>query len=665
MRGIQRTAGLIILLVINYFQTAAQTRDTGIQPVGINDFSPIAAMTNNGTDAVVLLDSGSTSLDANARLGFFTCYHRFRRLLIINKRALDYIGGTFSIGYYLDINGGKKNSVVKAFTYNLEKGRVIKTPVEDKDIFMEGPKDDYVKLKFAFPNARAGSIVEYDYTVNRYDDDLQDWYFQQEYPVLKSIYSARIPAFYNFHIVLQNSSYLTSLKRDSVVKTIESLNYYYDSTSVQQVTWTMENIPPMREEPFTSSLDNYIACVKFQLSEEPISPGKSRRVLNNWNVVSNQLLSSPDFGVPIEEPNGFISRQTKKIVAEADPEIRKARLIFEYVRDHYKVGGGDIRISEDLSLKEVFKTGIGNAAEINLLLIAMLRAQKITADPVILATRKNGRTDPEYPVLSNYNYLICRLFVDGKAYYLDAANSTLGFGKVSPDLYNGHARVITKNNFPVYLLPDSIRESTNTYAIVQYDSATKQMNLDWTQNAGYYESADIRSMLKNKSMVSYFKSITDTIAVKRKMDTFSIMNLDNVDEHLTLNYSMNLDLGNDELIYLNPLFNSGLKENPFVSAERNYPVELPYLSDNIYVLNLEIPPGFVVEELPKSAKILLNNTEGSYEYRIQAADNSIQLKSVIILNKATFQAEDYNTLRDFYAAIIKKQNEMVVLKRKN
>ena len=35
------------------------------------------------------------------------------------------------------------------------------------------------------------------------------------------------------------------------------------------------------------------------------------------------------------------------------------------------------------------------------------------------------------------------------------------------------------------------------------------------------------------------------------------------------------------------------------------------------------------------------------------------------MDKAIFEPEDYDTLRDFYAAVIKKQNEMIVFKKKN
>ena len=41
----------------------------------------------------------------------------------------------------------------------------------------------------------------------------------------------------------------------------------------------------------------------------------------------------------------------------------------------------------------------------------------------------------------------------------------------------------------------------------------------------------------------------------------------------------------------------------------------------------------------------------------------IQLRSTVKLNKATFDAEDYESLREFFGYIVKKQSEQIVLKK--
>jgi uncharacterized protein YfkK (UPF0435 family) len=52
-----------------------------------------------------------------------------------------------------------------------------------------------------------------------------------------------------------------------------------------------------------------------------------------------------------------------------------------------------------------------------------------------------------------------------------------------------------------------------------------------------------------------------------------------------------------------------------------------------------------------------------FEYLIANKDGRLQLRSRIVLNKANFDMEDYEALREFYAFIIKKQGEQIVLKK--
>lgn len=124
-----------------------------------------------------------------------------------------------------------------------------------------------------------------------------------------------------------------------------------------------------------------------------------------------------------------------------------------------------------------------------------------------------------------------------------------------------------------------------------------------------------------------------------------------------------MDLGDEDIIYFSPMLTEATRNNPFKSVERNYPVEFPYVQRENYILNMEIPKGYKVDELPKSTRVKLNDNEGMFEYIIRAEGENIQLMSRLILNKATYSPEDYATLRDFYAFIIKKEAEQIVFKK--
>jgi hypothetical protein len=91
---------------------------------------------------------------------------------------------------------------------------------------------------------------------------------------------------------------------------------------------------------------------------------------------------------------------------------------------------------------------------------------------------------------------------------------------------------------------------------------------------------------------------------------------------------------------------------------------MPFVMDETYTLTMDVPDGYVIDELPKSAKVLFNDNEGFFEYLIARNGDNIQMRSRIKFNKAVFKPEDYSTLRDFFGFVVKKQSEQIVFKKK-
>ncbi len=89
-----------------------------------------------------------------------------------------------------------------------------------------------------------------------------------------------------------------------------------------------------------------------------------------------------------------------------------------------------------------------------------------------------------------------------------------------------------------------------------------------------------------------------------------------------------------------------------------------YVLDKTYETDMGIPPCYAIEKLPKSEKFLLNDSEASYEYIISLSGNKIHLKSSLVFTKSIFEPEDYGQIRDFYAGMIKNQNELFVFRKK-
>jgi hypothetical protein len=117
------------------------------------------------------------------------------------------------------------------------------------------------------------------------------------------------------------------------------------------------------------------------------------------------------------------------------------------------------------------------------------------------------------------------------------------------------------------------------------------------QAPGYYESYSLRNRIKEKGQEQLFTDIKKTFISEIEISDTHIDSLDKYEEPLAIKYKFEVKPDKEDIVYLNPMFGEGYKENPFKSAERFYPVEMPYTKDEMYLLQLEIPAGYVVDEL--------------------------------------------------------------------
>jgi hypothetical protein len=641
-------------------------------PVKFGKISPsdftIKQSYDSGANAVVIADVGSSVFEGNMKGWFSLVFKRTRRVKILNKNGFE--AANVKIHLFVDGTSEEKLDDLKAFTYNLENGKVVETKLDAASVFKDKLDKKHFVRKFTFPAVKEGSIVEYAYTVKSdFLFTLQPWTFQDEYPCLWSEYQVDIPYFFNYVTMnfgaaptdVKDNSYPSNFRvtvpggadRDETV----SLN-----GNVNTKRWVVKNIPALKEENFTSSLKNYMASVQFQLASVQFDGQAPHDYMGNWELLSEKMMKSDDFGAAISKNNGWLDDDLKKVTSASSSKLEKAKKIFEYVRDNMTCTDFSA-VYIETPLKDAYKKHSGSVAEINLLLITMLHHEGINADPLILSTKDNGFTNEIYPLIDGFNYVICAAEIDGVTYDLDASSPYNGFAKLPPYCYNGHGRKITPSvAMPVYFESDSLKERKLTTVFINNDEKGGMTGLFKSQ-LGYYESFDLRKKLKGDEK-DFLKKIKSGNSFEMTVSEAAIDSFKNAEMPAAIHYVFAFKpSADDKILYFNPMMSETYKENPFNAADRKYPVEMPYTTDETYILNMEIPKGYTVEELPKSSKVAYNSDEGFFEYLIQKTDDFIQLRTRIKLNKATFTPEDYNTLREFFSYIVKKQNEQIVLKK--
>jgi hypothetical protein len=239
----------------------------------------------------------------------------------------------------------------------------------------------------------------------------------------------------------------------------------------------------------------------------------------------------------------------------------------------------------------------------------------------------------------------------------------MGFGHLPLDCYNGYARVVSEKPDSVFLEADSLSEFKFVSLVLTNNDRGDSMTGMYTAQRGYYASLDIRDDIAEEGEKTFFEGERKSYTFPARLEDRRIDSLQQYDLPVTVHYSIGFPIGDDERIYFNPMLAEGLKENMFSATERHFPIEMKYKVDELFVLRMEIPKGYVIEEMPKGARVLLGE-DGSYEYLFQTDDEAVQFRSRLILKRTFFMPDAYQPLRDFFAAVMKKQGEMIVFKKK-
>lgn len=634
------------------------------------DFEPKVYSIDSNANAVVIADVGTSELQGNSKGWFSLVFKRYKRVHILNKNGYDI--ANVSIPLYTDGDDEENLDRLKAVTYNLENGKVVETKLDTKSgVFKDKLNKNLVVKKFTFPNIKEGSIIEFEYTIiSDYLQNLQPWEFQGPYPRIWSEYNLTIPEFlgyvfltkgYKTYDIKTSKDRLEAFRISDTRGTGASDRFQFNA-NVTDYRWVMKNVPALKEESYTSAIDNHIAKLEFQLSEFR-HPLNYRRIMSSWDKVADDLLKSDFFALQITKDNGWLKDIIDPLKKNSSGKADLAKHIFEYVRDNFTcTDHSDLFMSQ--TLKNLVKTRNGTVSEINLLLTAMLRHEDIDASPVILSTRSNGFTYSMYPLLSQYNYVITRMLLDGKAFFLDASEPRLGFGFLPLRCFNGHARVINPAAEAIELNPDAIQEVKQTSVFIINDEKGNLVG-SMQQVPGYYASFALRNRIKEKGKDDVLAEIKKDFGVEADISNFIVDSLDKYEESLNIRFDFDLKGEKEDILYINPMFGEGLKENPFKSAQRNYPVEMPYSMDYTFNLQLEVPAGYVVDELPQSVIVKLNeDDDGFFEYRVSQSGGSVAFRSRLRISRVVYQPEEYEMLREFFSLVVKKHAEQIVFKKK-
>jgi len=363
----------------------------------------------------------------------------FVRMKIYNPEG--YKNATVSIPYFQsseDIFG------LKAATYNLENGQIVKTDLEKDNIFIEKTTKKFVHKKFTMPNLKPGCIIEFTYKITSPNVVmLNDVKLQRSIPVKRNLIKIKIPEFLVY--LPKTKGYLTI-----PLKTGMEINNRYDfRENVYSVD--MANVPALIDEPYNGNSENYMSGIKFEINLTRIPGQYVKNYSIDWKAVIKEINLSENFGGQLKEKNYFIE-DINTVIAGKQSELEKTLAVFNFVKSKIKFNDYS-SIETDLGVKKAYKEGVGNSADINLNLVNMLRHIGLDAKPVLISTIENGI--PIFPSIAAFDHVIVSVMIGGEKVLLDATNKHNAVNVIDEDNLNFYGyEIYQKEEFkeiPIYL----------------------------------------------------------------------------------------------------------------------------------------------------------------------------------------------------------------------
>ena len=574
------------------------------------------------------------------------------KIKVYNKDGFD--ATIKEVNLFRSGNASEKMSKLKAITYNLNGGAIEETKLDKDEVFKSRFNDSYNQVKFTMPNVKEGSVIEYKYKVSSpFYMHIDEFRFQEKIPVkkIKAIFSAI--DIIDFKPIVKG--YIPLHPRKDV-KSSASLG-----RSLNVDTYILTDVPALREEAFVDNIDNYTAGVNYEIrSIERETTVKY--YTQSWKDVAQSIGNTEDYKENLDK-NKPIRAIVDSLVTGTSSDEEKMKAIYKYVKNDIKWNGGDGR-SFYKGIKKVLKEKKGNAGDINLTLVAMLRYAGLEANPLVICTKDNGI--PYFPTLDMLNYVLAYVELNGKEYFMDATQEFSDINLLPLRDYNWQG-VYVNNEKMLWKLVDlpAPKQAASQIQLNINVSDDGSMEGDYKSKKTNHYAYLFRENMKNKDLETHIASREEDFSGIEISD-YELKNIDTyegaVNEDFTFYQEDAIEVSSDKII-ITPLSFLAIDENPFKLDERKYPVDFGHAFKEMIIASITLPEGYQSETQRKPFVAKLPNDMATFKYMVHVVGNTLKVTSVVNFKKAKYFAEDYLLIKEFFNQIIAKQTEPIVLKK--
>lgn len=530
------------------------------------------------------------------------------------------------------------------------------------DFIREDYSDEYKVIKFTFPQVTEGAIIEYSY---RETDEsiaiLPEFYFQEEIPVRWAEFKVTVPEYFKYVSLSNAHNHWDSYDKKQVNKSFAG-----NSVIATEERFVKENSPAFKEQPYSNNFDDYLPRISMQLKYVQYPQQLMQPFMSDWPTTVKQLYERDDFGRRFNARSDIrmVLNELEDPLALATTQREKAELAYRLIGSHMNFNG-KFRFLAEEKLNTCWEKATGSSAEINMILLAVLKELDIEAHPLLVSLRDMGEHVELYPLISQFDHLMILARLDGKEEVIDLGDIHRPIGLPRFSALNNRGWVADPLN--PHWVDVKVPQMTQTVLaeISIVDEEMAEVNIS-ARLAGYYGFTarlmleDMDEEIEGPLMSKIVNVFPDVEFVNRE-----VSQADDIYSPLSMTLETKIPLAQqiDDYFYVSPIVLFALDEGLVDTDERIAPIDMGFPWRERYIAKMDIPEGYLVEELPASQRIRSEDGSIALSFSASEMNGAISINFTVDMKRSLFSPEEYVVIKELFARAIDLQESMIILKK--
>ena len=518
------------------------------------------------------------------------------------------------------------------------------------------------------PAADPGNVVGYEVESEARPFILQDWWdFQNRTPVKEARYSLQLPSGWEYKA--------TWINHPEVQPTPAGAN---------QWQWVVTDVPAIREEDDMPPWRG----VASQMVVSLFPPGGSgKKGFENWNEMArweNTLFQGQ------REPSPEIEQKVAELTKTPQTTLAKMQAIAAFVQRDIRYVAIELGIGgwQPHAARDVYSHKFGDCKDKATLMSTMLKLIGVESYYLDINSRRGGVTPTTPPQMYWFNHEILAIRLPdnvkdpslvaiynhpklGRILIFDPTSEVTPFGQVEGALQANYGLLVTQDGGDLIQMPQLGPSSSGNRRIAKLQlSPEGTLSGDVTEiregdNAAY-QRYTLRAATKDADKIKPIESLLSRSLGTFRITSATVGNLDVHDQPFEYIYSFAAEkyakaAGN--LLLVRPRVIGNWSSDILEKKEpRKYPVEFDGPLTNVDSIQIQIPAGYEVDELPAPADA--EYSFGSYHSKCEAKEGALQYSRTLVVKELSVPVDKLPQLKSFYRIIAGDERNTAVLKPK-